>query len=480
MGRLHAQVLDDGELARIEETAYRILDEVGIAVEHERAVELLQGGGGRVANGRVRLAEDVVRAAIGRLNREARFCSADGRTVVSLGRRAPLVHNTGGMPCVIDAVSSARRPALLRDVEESTRLLDALPQIDVVLPMFGPQDVPPALMIPASFASMLRHTRKPMAGAAAESASDVRFMTAMAAACCGGADVFRREPTLSIMVSPVSPLRLTAKVADAIMAVAEAGAQFQALPCPMLGTTAPITIAGALAQQHAEILASFVLASAVRPGLRVLYSSRISAIDLRTAASEWGAPEVAVSAAGATQLAHRAGFACDVYGLCTSAPRIDQQTAFERLSNALIPALAGADILSGVGFTDNGATGSLALATIDDEIMSHIRHALTGIAVDADTLALGLTREVVADGGTFLDREATIDQIARNACWKPGISRPHRSAAGAPAADLLERARQRVDEILRTHQPEALPVPVERELDVILSEARRELCADAD
>jgi trimethylamine--corrinoid protein Co-methyltransferase len=281
------------------------------------------------------------------------------------------------------------------------------------------------------------------------------------------------------MVSPVSPLRLTEKVADAMLAVAEAGAQFQSLPCPMMGTTCPITIAGAVAQQHAEILASFVLVSAARPGLRVLYSSRISAIDLRTAASEWGAPEVAVSAACATQLAHRAGFACDVYGLCTSAPRLDQQTAYERLSNALIPALAGADVLSGVGFTDNGATGSLALAAIDDEIMSHIRHTLTGIAVDADTLALGLAREVIADGGTFLDREATIDQIARGNCWKPGISRPHRAAAGASAGDLLERARQRVDEILRTHQPEALPVPVDRELDVILSEARRELCADA-
>lgn len=476
MTRLTTRVLEEREVARIEEAAFRILDEVGIAVEHERATEMLRGLGGRVDRGRVFLAPETVHAALSRLERKARFVSADGSREVVLGERTLRVHNGGGMATIIDSATGRKRPATLRDVEQATRLLDALPQVDAVVPMFGPQDVEPPLMIPASFAALLRHTRKPIMSAAAESAADVRTMVAMAEACCGGRDAFRRRPTLSIMVSPVSPLRLPPKVAEAIMAVAEAGAQFQSLPCPMLGTTSPISIAGAVAQQHAEILASFALAAAVRPDLRVLYSSRISAIDLRTAMSAWGGPEVALSAACVAQVAHRAGFACDTYGLISATPDITPQTTYERFSNALVPALAGVDIISGVGGLDNSAAGSLTLSVIDNEILGYIRHMVGGVSVNEESLAMDLVREVVPEGGTFLDREATLTQIEKGCFWRPGIS-----AAALPGASddagggLIERARDRLDEILRTHQAERLAPAVDEILDTILAEARREL-----
>jgi len=80
------------------------------------------------------------------------------------------------------------------------------------------------------------------------------------------------------------------------MAVARSGAPFHSLPAPTLGGTGPVTMAGALAQQHAEVLASFVIAAAARPGAPVVYCSRISSIDLRTAVSSWGMPEVACQA----------------------------------------------------------------------------------------------------------------------------------------------------------------------------------------
>ena len=478
MARLNIQALAEGDVGRVEETAFRLLDEVGVAVEHERATALLRGVGGRVEKGRVFLSPEIVHAALSRLDRKAKYMSADGTRELVLGGQVLRVHNGGGMAVVVDSATGQRRPATLKDVEESTRLLDALPQVDAITPMFGPQDVKSPIMIPASFAAVLRNTRKPILSAGAESAADVRYMVAMAEACVGGRDAFRRCPTLSIMVSPVSPLRLPLKVAEAIMAVAEAGAQFQSLPCPMLGTTSPISIAGAVAQQHAEILASFVLASAVRPGLRVLYSSRISAIDLRTAASAWGGPEVGLSAACVAQLAHRAGFACDTYGLISSAATVDPQTTYERFSNALIPALAGVDIISGVGGLDNSVAGSLTLAVIDNEILSYIRQIVQGVEVTDETLALDLIREVVPEGGTFLDREASVALMSRGCLWSPDISARPVGAVEDGENGLVAQAHAREKEILRSHRVESLPAAVGRALDEILAEARRELCGE--
>ena len=50
--RLRLRVLSDKALARIEETAYRLLHEVGIALEHDQARDLLHGLGCRVNGSR--------------------------------------------------------------------------------------------------------------------------------------------------------------------------------------------------------------------------------------------------------------------------------------------------------------------------------------------------------------------------------------------------------------------------------------------
>lgn len=144
--------------------------------------------------GRVFIPRAVVQKVLGSLVRQTWFCSADGKREILLGGGVVRAHNGGGMPAVIDSVTGKRRPATLKDVADSTRLLDALPNVDAISPMFGPQDVPPALMIPASFAAMLRNTRKPIMGAGAESAADVHWMVAMAEACCGGHEAFMRKP----------------------------------------------------------------------------------------------------------------------------------------------------------------------------------------------------------------------------------------------------------------------------------------------
>ena len=106
---------------------------------------------------------------------------------------------------------------------------------------------------------------------------------------------------------------------------------------------------------------SGVLLAATRTGAPVGYCSRISPVDLRTAISAWGGPEVGISGACAAQLARRLGLSCDTYGLCTSSNTLDPQFAYERLANALVPAMAGVDILSGVGSTDSVMAAGLEI-----------------------------------------------------------------------------------------------------------------------
>jgi trimethylamine--corrinoid protein Co-methyltransferase len=467
--RLQAFYLSEEAQAHIEETAYRLLEEVGIQLQHARATEMLHGLGCRVERGRVFIPRETIQWALKNITPHTEFFNRDGSPAFRFGDGRIRFHNAGGLPFIYDLDSGERRAPTLQDIRDASRLLDALPNVDVVIPLLGPQDVPPELLAVASTDAMLRNTGKPFSSAAIEHPEDVPYVVEMAAACCGGMAAYRQHPTMYISVSPVSPLIFNERDTAAIIAVAESGTPFNTLPAPSLGATGPITLAGALAQQQAEVLASFLIAAAARPGAAVCYCSRINPLDLRTALSAWGGPEIGMSGACATQLAHRLGFPCDSFGLTTSATRLDPQFAYERMLNALLPALAGIDILSGVAGTASVMAGGLDIAVIDNEIISLVKHSLAGVEVTEETLAFDVMQEVIPRDGVFLGEFHTVKQSRKGASWLPSVS--DRSGA----AGVIERARDKARQILHTHEAPPLADDVVRELDAIMARARREL-----
>ncbi|MGE5601886.1 MAG: trimethylamine methyltransferase family protein [Nitrososphaerales archaeon] len=467
--RLRIEFLSDLELDRIEETAYTLLAEVGISLDHSLATEMLHGLGCRIERDRVFIPPAVVDWGLANVTPHNDFYNRDGSYAFSFGDGRLRFHNAGGLPFIYDLETGERRRPTIQDVVDATRVLDALSNVDVVIPLLGPTDVPSELLAVASTDALVRNTGKPFSAAAIESPLDVSYVVEMAAACCGGMEAFHQHPNMYISVSPVSPLKFPNDVTSTIIEVSRRGVPFNSLPAPSLGATGPVTLAAALAQQHAELLASFVIAAAANPGAQVTYCSRINPVDPRTAISSWGGPEIGMAGAIATQLAHRRGLPCDSFGFCTSATRLDPQCAYERLTNALTPALAGTDILSGVAGTESVMAGVLELAVMDDEIISMIRHLLGGVTVDDSTLALDVMREVIPRDGVFLGEMHTVKQIRKGAIWMPTVSDRTGQVSG------VDRARARAQDIVARHQPPALSEDVVRQLDEIMERARREL-----
>lgn len=473
-GRPQLRLLSADQLDKIEETAYRLLDEVGVALDLLRAREVLHDLGCRVENARVHIPPNVVCWSLDHLTPAWTYRSPDGSQEIALGNEGFRTHPSAGIPFILDSKTGKRRSALLHDLADVTRLLDALSNVDVVIPLVSPQDVPGELVSVASFASVLRNTRKPV-GALPTKPADVRYIVALAEVCRGGEESFHKFPNVSIVGGPISPLRFTEQDAGVIMAIAESGATFDSMAAPCLGATSPITVAGALAQQHAEVLAGFAIAAATRPGTPVRYGARISPIDLRTATSTWGGPEVGISGACAVQLAHRLGLPCNCYGLSTSSSKLDPQFAYEKLANAMVPALAGVDVLSGVGSMEDLMTASLEGAVIDDEMIGLLKHIIAGCKLDESTLAFDLMREVIASGDTFLGHSHTVVQMCRGEIWMPSVGERETGTTEDDRAGVIARAGKRAREILETHEAQLLPEEVNLQLDEIMKQAAQEL-----
>jgi trimethylamine--corrinoid protein Co-methyltransferase len=465
--------LTDKEVEAIHQATLRILSEVGIVLTQPEARETLTGAGAGVrGDDRILLPPDLVDRALTQCPRQVTIRGRRGEAV--LGDGSLHWHNVGGARDVYDPPTGQRRPAVLQDVRDSARLLDALDGVTTVTPFFTPQDVPGPLMSLAMYRHTLPHTTKPIQGAGVQTAAEARFAARMAAV------IGPVDEVLTLGISPVSPLILADDVAEAMMETARLGVPLGPLPCPSAGATAPMSLAGALAQQNAEVLASVVLAQVVRPGLPISYCGRLAMMEPRTGVSVWGGVELGMVSAATVQIGHRYSLPVNVYGLSTNAHTLELQNGYERALNAIIPALAGADELSGIGEMEAGVAGSYAQMVCDDEIAASVRRVRRGFAVDQNALAVEVIAAVMDGSRNFLEQRHTVrylragemlyTQLAERRAWDEW--------ARTGREGMAERAQAEAERLLAEHEVPPLTKDQEQELDEIMQEARRELISD--
>jgi len=463
-------VLTTEELDAIHQATLRILGEVGIVLAHPQAREILVGAGANVRGERVLLPPDLVEREVARCPRQVALHGRGGQTAV-LGDGSLHWHNVGGARDVYDPRSGRRRPATVQDVRDSTRLLDALEGATTVAPFFTPEDVPGPLMSLAMYRHALPYTAKPLQGPGVTNAAEVRYAVRLAAV------VGAPHEVLSLAVSPISPLIFSDDVVEAMIESARQGVSLAPLPCPTAGATAPLSLAGALAQQNAEVLASILLVQLVRPGLPILYCGRLAMMEPRTGLSTWSGVELGLASAATVQIGHRYGLPVNVYGLSTNAHTLEVQNGYERALNAAIPALAGADELSGIGEMEAGVMGSYAQMVCDSEIAASVRRLRQGFVVDEHALAVDVITAVMDGSRNFLDQPHTVrylragemvtTRLAERRAWDEW-DRDGRQG-------MAERAQAEAERLLAEHQVPPLTGDQERELDEILRTAGQEL-----
>ncbi len=462
---IRLSVLTDEEVEAIHQATLRILGEIGVVLTQPQAREVLTGAGATVHGNRVLLPPDLVERTVALCPRQVTLRGRE--RVAVLGDGSLHWHNLGGARDVYDPPTGQRRPATVQDVRDAARLLDALDGATTITPFFTPQDVPGPLMSLAMYRHTLPHTVKPVAGPGVQTAAEVRLVAEMAAVIGPPGEV------LSLGISPVSPLNFPDDVAESIMEAARLNIPLGPLPCPTAGATAPMSLAGALAQQNAEVLAAVVLAQRVRPGLPMLYCGRLAMMEPRSGLSVWGGVELGLASAATVQIAHRYGLPVNVYGFSTNSHGLNLQNGYERTCNALVPALAGADELSGIGEMAAGVAGSFAQMVCDSEIAAGVRRIRRGFVVDEDALALPVIAAAMDGAGNFLGQKHTVRYLRSGELLYPRLAdrRTWEEWFAAGRDGMAEWSQAEATRILAGHEVPPLTEVQERALDDLLAGA---------
>jgi len=140
----------------------------------------------------------------------------------------------------------------------------------------------------------------------------------------------------------------------------------------------------------------------------------------------------------------------------------------------LMSALAGSNMIYGLGMIDLGMKLDYAQLVVDNEIAKMVRRVLQGIPVCDDTMAVDLIRSVGA-GGHFLAEDHTLANMRKAQSHTRLFDRnTYADWAASGRKDLAARALEETRRILETHKPTPLSPKVSEQLRRIVLDAAEE------
>ena len=140
----------------------------------------------------------------------------------------------------------------------------------------------------------------------------------------------------------------------------------------------------------------------------------------------------------------------------------------------MLPALAGANVIYGLGMLEMGITFDLAQLVLDNEIAGMILYSLNGIVVNDETLSVDVIREM-GIGKDYLAHASTYKHMKSQSQVQLIDRRMREDWAAAGSTDIYKRAHDSVIEILETYEPAPLPANVLNTIQSIVEEAEKEL-----
>ena len=302
-GGLGLKIFTDDELYEIHLATLEVLQETGLFIEDEEALEILDGGGAivdpkkKVVKFPPYLVEDAIRSAPSKILLAGRNPKND---FVMENNRVGFT-NFGEGVFIVDPYNGKLRETTKADVANSARIVDYLSELDVYERAVGASDAPMETVQLHNAEAWLANTSK-HGFMGSGNGYLTKKLVEMAAAIVGGKDKLRERPIISFITCPVSPLQLIRDCCEIIIESARSGMAVNILSMAMAGGSSPVTLAGTLVDHNAEVLGGIVLNQLTCKGAPVIYGSSTTSMDLRLASAAVGSPECALINAAVAQL----------------------------------------------------------------------------------------------------------------------------------------------------------------------------------
>jgi trimethylamine--corrinoid protein Co-methyltransferase len=460
--------MSEQQCEKIHWASLEVMERTGVRMYEQEAIDLVLNAGAHVSDGnRIRIPPGLVEKAFTTVPKRVVLCDRMGNRVMPVeGHRS---FYGPGSDClnIIDHRTGERRSPVLKDIVEGMTLADALPNIDFVMSMVLPVDVPQMVADRYQMEAMLGNTTKPIVFVTTEFSGCVDAVE-MAEAVAGGPDALRLNPFVACYINVTTGLRHNQEALQKLLYLADKRLPAFYIPVALGGATAPVTVAGCQIVWNVGALVGLVVSQLKREGAPFVMAGWGSgALDMRTMIQPYADPD---RRGVAEAMAHFYGLPMFSLAGCSDSKCLDEQAGIEAALTLAVTSLSGGHIVHDVGYVESGLCYSLAQLVICDEILGWLEHGLGGVDVSDEALAVDLIDKVGPDG-QFMDCSHTLEHFRKR--WYPKLfdRHNHDGWVAQGAKSLQQRAAERVEEILAEHRPVPLSEPVAESVRAIVQRA---------
>ena len=246
-----------------------------------------------------------------------------------------------------------------------------------------------------------------------------------------------------------------------------AGMPILLLAAGQAGATSPASLAGAVVQEIAEVLAGLVYVNLIVPGHPCILGPWPFVSDLRTGAMSGGSGEQAVLMAASAQMAQFYDLPGGVAAGMTDSKVPDAQSGYEKGYTVALAAQAGANMIyESAGMHASLLGFCLESLVIDNDMLGSVMRTVRGVEVNDDHLAVDTIREVCTEGpGHFLGHEQTLDLMQKDYVYPAlGDRTSPKEWVEQGSTDVIDKASLRTREILDTHFPDHIGADLDARL----------------
>lgn len=464
---------------RVVDEALLLLRGHGVKVQSPEAVELLAAAGATADENVLRIPEPVVRDALATVPNVFHLHDRRGEPAVVYGADAVQFDPGSSGVHVLDPETLEHRPSTTADLARLVKVAEMLPEIDAQSTAVVCDEIPKDIGDLWRLYVVLEHSTRPIV-TGAFSIATLHHMIDMVAIFAGGREALARKPQAVFDVCPSPPLIWSAFGAQNLIELARAGVPAEMVSMPLAGAAAPVTLLGAITQHAAECLSGIAIHQLAAPGAPIVWGGAPAIFDMRKGTTPMGAIETAMIDAGYAQVGRSLGLPTHAYLGASDAKVVDAQAGLESGVTAVIGALAGIDMISGVGMLDFLACQSPEKLVVDAEAIAMAKRLRAGIEQRTETLALELF-EGIAFKGEFLKQPVTRDLFPLEQ-HVPSRVIDRDSTRGwlhSGGLDTWGRAKERTAALLEAYERPELDPADEAELRGVVERAAKDAGIDA-
>ena len=468
------EVVSTDELEHIHLASLRILQEIGMDFLDPESRDMLKQAGAEIEGNRVRFDPDLILEKIKTVPNQFTLHATNPAHSLQIGGNWMAFGSVASAPNVYD-MERGRRVGNRKDYQDLIRLSQMFNTVHFLAGYpVEPIDIHASIRHLDATYDALTLCDKPIHAYSLgrQRNQDCLEMVRIAR----GIDdaTLDTEPSIFTIINTSSPLRLDIPMLQGIMEYSARNQVIVVTPFTLSGAMAPVTLAGALAQQNAEALAGIAFTQIVRAGSPAVYGGFTSNVDMQSGAPAFGTPEYMRTAMVGGQLARRYGFPYRSSNVC-AANALDMQAAYESVFSIWGAVMGGVNLMMhGAGWMEGGLHAGFEKLVLDAELLQMVSAFLDPVAVTDDDLAVDAIKEV-GPGGHFFGVGHTQDRF-RTAFHHPMLSdwRNYETWEEAGSPQTAGKANAVYKQMLAAYEPPSLDSSIREELESFVARRKAE------